>query len=172
MGKLAVFVDNDALFRALHEMGRSWRFDYKRLRDYLLLQRKSVVLRIYCGEVRDDPPRRRKFYEVLQRSGFEVVRSYQERSRAANAAFDSLGREKLHVLLGFDLADQYHRCHYDHLLLVACDVCLRKPVKELRHRGVRIELVFFDDLCEDLRKCADEFRSLRRDGLGLDEVRT
>lgn len=166
-------MDNDALFRGLHETDGSWKYDYKKLKDFLVLQRQQslVVLRIYCGEVRDDPPRRRKFYDVLRRVGYEVVTSYQDKSRAPNAAFDSLGTEKLHVLIAFDLVDLWHQRHYNRLVLVADGDCLLKPVKELRQRGVACELVYFPDKSSSrLIQCANQFRPLKAHGLGLDEV--
>jgi hypothetical protein len=93
------------------------------------------------------------------------LRSYQAQSRAANAAFDEQGYAKLMVMFAFDLADVWRRKSFTRLVIVSDGTLLVKSIGELQQHGVEIELVFFQGLCPELRRIAQEWRDMPQESL-------
>lgn len=165
--RVIVFIDNNSLFQAINRLGVSGsRLDYKKLKEWLLQQRIPICVRFYCGEVRTDWSRRRKFYQVLQRAGFEVIKIFQSKSRAGNAAFDASNCARIECEIAFDMCDNLDKC--DRVVLVSGSKGLSRVVAKVQKRGVAVEVAFFEGQCSpDLMRVATCFRNLCIDGLGL-----
>lgn len=164
--RVIVLIDNNSLFRAINKLGVSGRLDYKKLKEWLLQQRIPVGVRFYCGEVRTDRNRRRRFYQVLQRSGFEVIKIFQSKSREGNAAFDASNCAKIECEIAFDMCDNLNEC--DRVVLVSGSEGLSRVVAKVQEKGVAVEVAFFKEQCSpDLVRGATCFRNLCIDKLGL-----
>jgi len=165
--RVIVLIDNNSLFQAINRLGETKRLDYKKLKDWLIQQRTSVGVRFYCGEVRTDWDRRRQFYQVLQRAGFEVIKIFQSKSREGNAAFDTSNCERIDCEIAFDMCDNLEAC--DRVILVSGSKGLSRVVAKVQDKGVAVEVVFFEGQCSpDLLRGATCFRNLCMDRLGLD----
>lgn len=164
--RIAVFIDNNSLFQAVAKLGIGDKFDYIRLKNWLLQQRNPELLRFYCGEVRSDPRRRKPFYEFLERAGYQVVAVFQARSRESNAAFDTLNCRKVHVEMAFDMCESILERKIADVVLVSGSSELAGVVSKMRERGINVEVVFFESACAPaLRRGASSFRQLKLDGL-------
>lgn len=165
VNRLAVFIDNSSLFQAFSKLGIPGRFDYVRLKDWLIKQRPVECLRFYCGEVRQDRKRRKQFYDVLERAGFEVTRVFEPRSRESNAAFDKNNCRKLHCEIAYDMCESFHN-GVNHVILVSGCSELARTVQKVQKKGVDVEVAFFHEFCAPaLRLVANNFRDLKVKGL-------
>jgi uncharacterized LabA/DUF88 family protein len=172
MSRICVFIDNSSLFRALSELGVDDRFDYRRLSQWLVRDRQPDVIRLYIGEVRTDTQRRYRFYQALEKAGIQVVRIFQPRSRASNAAFDAVNTAKIEVEITWDICEVVERPDIDSIVLVSGSQELARIVTKVVERGVNVEVVFFEEACSPvLRSRATSFRQLRVEGLRMGEAR-
>jgi uncharacterized LabA/DUF88 family protein len=166
--RVAVFIDNNSLFQALHQLGIERRLDYKKLKDWLLKQRVPLGVRFYCGEVRTDWRHRQQFYEVLRRAGFDIVRIFQGKSREGNAAFDLSNCLRVDCEITWDICVSLQRETCDRVILVSGSRELARVVAKVKEQGVAVEVVFFEEACSpDLLRGATCFRNLEMESLGL-----
>ncbi len=162
--EVCVLIDGDYLFHASCNMGLDIRYDFKALKPWLLNQRPAKCVRFYCGEVRDDRRKRMSFYNVLRRSGIEVITVSHRGSREARAVFDEIVRRRLVAQMTWDMCE-YTR-QGDTLVLVSGAPGFGSVISAVQARGVAIEVVFFHEACcKDLLSRVNRFRNLRVHGL-------
>lgn len=155
--RVGVFVDGSYVAR---NGGYGMRFDVLRqfaLRDGARLARANVYLPFDVERAADDETYRRgqwSYHDSLRDFGYKVstrtVRRYENDGETAvktDAGFD----------MAVDLVLAAERC--DRVLLVAGDGDYVRVVRALQERGVRVELVAFDNLSGDLRREVDDFVS-------------
>lgn len=146
--RVCVFIDNSSLLEAMKRSRSNVRYDFKRLKDWLLKQRIGEQARFYCGGGNN----RSRFYNVLRHAGFEVVPV-------------KTPRRSLEIV--FDLCNCCDGV-CGTIILVSGRAELSKVVLLLTSKGTEVELVFFEDFCsQDLLATATTFRNLRVDGLEL-----
>lgn len=168
--KVCVFIDNSALFAALHKLGVKGRLDYRRLLHWLLQDREPVVVRFYAGEIRNDRGIRQKFYEFLRSLGIEVIALHEPRSSADHAAGDMLLQTKVHSLLRIDMDNFQPTC--ESVVLVSDSADLVDIVSQMQSKGSEVEVAFFGNACSsELAVQADRFRELEAENIQLRDVR-
>ena len=164
---VCVIIDGDQLFRAVMDLGLWVRYDFKALKEWLVNQRDLKCCKFYCGEVREDRPHRKRFYDVLHRCGIEVVKVFHKGSRSAEAVFDEVLRRKIVAKIAWDVCEcTTGNC--ERLVFVTNGPGMTPIIEGAKRRGVSVELVFFRAACsEDVISRVDQFRELRIDGLSL-----
>lgn len=163
--KICLLIDINRLSSATG--GR--RVNFRRLREHLVGHREAVVVKVYCGEVRDE---RNSFYDQLRKLGFEVIVSKNPRShsRAANDDDEICGGISCEI--AYDMCNLISSGYYDSIVLVTGAFELANTVSRVRSRGVEVEVAFFPDLCSPtLRGRATRFRPLDMEILEFEDRR-
>lgn len=164
--RVCVLIDNGSLYTALFQMGIQGRVDYRRLRQWLLNDREPRTVRFYCGEIRDDKGRRKPFYEMLKRFGFDIISLHEPKSQADHAALDEVLQTKMESLISIDMGNFLSDC--DRIVLVSGSSQLVDAVKLAQSHGVSVEVSFFEEVVSDeLVRTAENFRCLRMDDLRM-----
>ena len=164
--RVSILIDNGSLFTALFQLRIRGRVDYKHFRRWLIDGREPKTVRFYCGEIRNDKGRKKTFYRVLKRIGFEVISLHEPNSRAEHAALDDALRLKLESLISIDMANFSREC--DRIILVSGSSHLVEAVRIAQAQGVSVEVAFFESVVSDeLVNTAEHFRCLRTDDLQM-----
>jgi hypothetical protein len=160
--RVCVLIDNGSLYTALYQLGLQCRVDYRRLRQWLLGESKPTFVRFYCGEIRNDKGRKKPFYDLLKRFGFDIISLHEPNSQAEHAALDDQLRQKMESLISLDMTNFLNEC--DRIILVSGSPQLVEAVKVAQEQGVDVEVSFFEEVVDDeLASTANGFRSLRMD---------
>lgn len=164
--RVCVLIDNGSLYTALFQMGIRSRLDYRRLREWLLDDREPRTVRFYCGEIRNDKGRRKSFYDMLKRFGFDIISLHEPKSQADHAALDEVLQAKMESLISLDMGHFWSDC--DRIILVSGSSQLVEAVKLAQSNGVSVEVSFFEEAVSDeLVSTAENFRCLRMDDLRM-----
>lgn len=156
-GRVGVFVDGSYVAR---NGGYGMRFDVLRefaLRDGARLARANVYLSFDAERAVDDDIYRRgqwSYHDSLRDFGYKV-------STRAVRRYENDGETVVKADAGFDMAVEVVLAaeRLDRVVLVAGDGDYVRVASALQERGVRVELVAFDNLSGDLRREVDGFVS-------------